>query len=107
MRFRGVAYSGGTIPQYGFYGDACIDLASLRLPERELFALVDHEPAKRAGKFSARVEANSIISRGRPVRQYRGRARGLRADARRRAMADVRRYPGGRRAIGQTPQGGL
>lgn len=56
MRFRGVAYSGGVIPQYGFYGDACIDLASMPMPDGELFALVDHDPTQRAGKFAARID---------------------------------------------------
>ena len=64
MRFRGVAYSGGVIPQYGFYGDACIDLASLRLPSGDLFALVDHDPTQRAGKFASRIEGNAIIVEG-------------------------------------------
>lgn len=58
-RFRGVAYSGGTIPQYGPYGDACIDLASLVLPSGKLFALVDHDPTQRAGQFSAFMEMSS------------------------------------------------
>jgi hypothetical protein len=64
MRFRGVAYSGGVIPQYGWYGDACIDLASLSLPTGKLFALVDHDPTQRAGKFDARLENNAIIVEG-------------------------------------------
>lgn len=63
-RFRGVAYSGGVIPQYGFYGDACIDLASLTLPAGELFALVDHDPTQRAGKFAARIDGNAVVVEG-------------------------------------------
>lgn len=64
QRFRGVAYSGGLIPSYGFYGDAAIDLDSIKLPEGKLFALVDHDHAKRAGQFTARLEANQIIVEG-------------------------------------------
>ena len=64
QRFRGVAYSGGLIPSYGYYGDAAIDLASLKLPDSKLFALVDHDHAKRAGQFTARLESNQIIVEG-------------------------------------------
>jgi len=63
-RFRGVAYSVGIIPQYGFYGDACIELESLTLPAGKLFALVDHDPKQRAGQFAARMEDNAIIVEG-------------------------------------------
>ncbi len=64
QRFRGIAYSGGTIPQYGFYGDTCIDIDSLTLPDGRLFALVDHDPSKRAGHFSAFIENDAIIVEG-------------------------------------------
>lgn len=63
-RFRGVAYSGGVIPQYGWYGDACIDLSTISLPSGKLFALVDHDPSQRAGQFSARIENNALIVEG-------------------------------------------
>jgi len=63
-RFRGVAYSGGVVPQYGWFGDTCIDLASLVLPAGKLFALVDHDPSQRAGQFSARIEGNALIVEG-------------------------------------------
>ncbi len=63
VRFRGVAYSGGLIPQYGWYGDAAIDLSSVSLPA-QIFALVDHDPGKRAGKCAPRLEGNQIIVEG-------------------------------------------
>ena len=63
VRFRGVAYSGGLIPQYGWYGDAAIDLSSINLPS-QIFALVDHETDKRAGKCTPRLEGNQIIVEG-------------------------------------------
>jgi hypothetical protein len=63
VRFRGVAYSGGLIPQYGWYGDAAIDLSSVTLPP-QIFALVDHATDKRAGKCVPRLEGNQIIVEG-------------------------------------------
>lgn len=63
VRFRGVAYSGGLIPQYGWYGDAAIDLASVTLPD-QIFALVDHDTTQRAGKCTPRLEAGQIIVEG-------------------------------------------
>lgn len=63
VRFRGVAYSGGLIPQYGMYGDSVIDLASINLPEK-IFALVDHDTGERAGMCFPRLEDNQIIVEG-------------------------------------------
>lgn len=64
QRFHGVAYSGGVIPQYGSFGDACIDLSSITLPEGELFALVDHDTTRRAGKFRASLSDNTVRIEG-------------------------------------------
>lgn len=64
QRFRGVAYSGGVIPQYGSFGDACIDLASVKLPDSEIFALVDHDNSKRAGKIRATMRGDTIFVDG-------------------------------------------
>lgn len=64
QRFRGVAYSGGVIPKYGSFGDAAIDLASVNIPSGELFALVDHDPTRRAGKFRAAISGNAITVEG-------------------------------------------
>lgn len=63
-RFEGVAYSGGVIPGYGWHGDAAIDLASLSLPEGQIFALVDHDPGKRAGKLTAQLAGNQVLVSG-------------------------------------------
>jgi phage head maturation protease len=64
VRFAGLAYSGGVIPGYGNLGDAAIDLASLRLPERAVFALVDHDPKARAGQLRAEVRDGGIHVEG-------------------------------------------
>ena len=63
-RFRGIAYSGGQIPAYGPYGNAAIDLDSLELPKGKLFALVDHDPQKRAGQFTASRDGGCIVVEG-------------------------------------------
>lgn len=49
-QFAGVAYSGGVIPGYGYYGDVAIDLSSLKAPTKPIFALVNHDTNQRAGK---------------------------------------------------------
>lgn len=64
QRFRGIAYSGGVIPQYGSFGDACIDLSSVKLPDGEIFALIDHDTTRRAGKFRASLQNNAIVIEG-------------------------------------------
>ena len=63
-RFEGVAYSGGVIPGYGWHGDAAIDLSTMELPQGQVFALVDHDPGKRAGKLSARLVGNQVLVSG-------------------------------------------
>ena len=46
VRFKGIAYSGGVIPQYGHMGDVAIDLASLQNPDAvDLPVLIDHNAA--------------------------------------------------------------
>jgi len=49
-QFAGIAYSGGVIPGYGYYGDVAIDLSSLKAPNKPVFALVNHDTNQRAGK---------------------------------------------------------
>lgn len=51
-RFSGTCYSGGVIPSYGFYGDAVIDLSTLKAPTKPIFALVNHDNNQRAGKLT-------------------------------------------------------
>ncbi|MCC8991437.1 MAG: hypothetical protein LM514_02345, partial [Streptococcus sp.] len=46
-QFAGVAYSGGVIPGYGFYGDVAIELSSLKAPTKQVFALVNHDTNQR------------------------------------------------------------
>lgn len=49
-QFAGIAYSGGVIPGYGYYGNVAIDLSSLKAPTKPVFALVNHDTNQRAGK---------------------------------------------------------
>ncbi len=62
-RFSGVAYSGGVIPQFGPFGDAAIDLATLQ-PADKLFMLVNHDPDQRAGHGRIWVEDDQIRVEG-------------------------------------------
>lgn len=57
--FSGIAYSGGVVPNYGWYGDTAIDLASVTLPER-IFALVNHDDEERAGHCRVWLEGDAI-----------------------------------------------
>lgn len=62
-RFSGVAYSGGLIPQFGEFGDAAIDLATLQ-PSDRLFMLVNHDPNERAGHGRVWIENNALRVEG-------------------------------------------
>lgn len=62
-RFSGVAYSGGLIPQFGAFGDAAIDLATLQ-PSDRLFMLVNHDPNERAGHGRVWIEGNALHVEG-------------------------------------------
>lgn len=62
-RFSGVAYSGGLIPQFGVFGDAAIDLATLQ-PSERLFMLVNHDPNERAGHGRVWIENNALHVEG-------------------------------------------
>ncbi len=57
--FSGIAYSGGVVPNYGWYGDTAIDLASVTFPER-IFALVNHDDEERAGHCRVWLEGDAI-----------------------------------------------
>lgn len=59
-QFAGVAYSGGVIPGYGYFGDVAIDLSSLKAPTKPVFALVNHDTNQRAGKTLITNTGNSI-----------------------------------------------
>jgi phage head maturation protease len=63
-RFSGIAYTGGVIPNYGWHGDAIIDMTTLVMPEAEIFALVDHDPTKRAGRLTAELSGGQVIVNG-------------------------------------------
>lgn len=57
--FSGIAYSGGVVPNYGWYGDTAIDLASVTFPER-IFTLVNHNDEERAGHCRVWLEGDAI-----------------------------------------------
>ena len=42
IRFSGVAYSGGVIPDYGWIGDVAIDLSTLKNPGAKVPVMADH-----------------------------------------------------------------
>ncbi len=48
--FAGTAYSGGVIPQYDWFGDVAIDLSTMKVPTKSVFALVNHDSNQRAGR---------------------------------------------------------
>ena len=50
--YRGTCYSGGVIPNYGFHGDAVIDLSTMKPPSKPIFALVNHDKNQRAGRLT-------------------------------------------------------
>jgi hypothetical protein len=51
-QFMGIAYSGGLIPGYGFFGDSAIDLSTLKVPAKPVFALLNHDTNQRVGKLT-------------------------------------------------------
>lgn len=59
-RFSGIAYSGGVVPDYGPFGDVAIDLGTLKLPSKRLFALINHDPNQRAGTLELSTDGNII-----------------------------------------------
>lgn len=63
-RFEGLAYSGGVIPNYGLYGDAAIDLGSMVVSDKPVFALVNHDSNQRAGKVELRKIVDGLIASG-------------------------------------------
>jgi hypothetical protein len=65
-RFAGIAYSGGVVPNYGWYGDIAIDLATLRNPQGRVPVLIDHDRAinKIAGQGELAVDDNALVITG-------------------------------------------
>lgn len=57
--FSGIAYSGGVVPNYGWYGDSAIDIGSLSIPD-QMFALVNHDPDQRAGHCRVWIDGSAI-----------------------------------------------
>lgn len=63
-RFEGLAYSGGVIPNYGLYGDSAIDLGSMVVSDKPVFALVNHDSNQRAGKVELRKIESGLMASG-------------------------------------------
>lgn len=59
-RFSGTCYSGGVIPNYGFHGDAVIDLSTLKPPSKPIFALVNHDKNQRAGRLTLGADGTRV-----------------------------------------------
>lgn len=63
-RFTGVAYSGGVIPGYGFFGDVVIDLSTMKAPTKPIFALLNHDFNQRVGKCEVSNSGQQIAITG-------------------------------------------
>jgi hypothetical protein len=59
-QFTGIAYSGGLIPGYGYLGDVAIDLSTLQVPTKPVFALLNHDVDQRCGKCTVTNTGNTI-----------------------------------------------
>lgn len=59
-RFAGICYSGGVVPNYGWFGDTAIDLSTLKAPTKALFALLNHDPDQRVGKCQIGNDGQSV-----------------------------------------------
>lgn len=57
--FSGIAYSGGVVPNFGWYGNSAIDMGSVSIPD-QMFALVNHDPDQRAGHCRVWIEGSTI-----------------------------------------------
>lgn len=57
--FRGVAYSGGVVPNYGWAGDMAINLATLQAPV-EVAILRNHDPNQIVGRAKVSCDGNSL-----------------------------------------------
>lgn len=57
--FRGVAYSGGVVPNYGWAGDMAIDLASLNAPT-EVAILRNHDSNQIVGRAKVSCDGNTL-----------------------------------------------
>jgi len=63
-RFSGIAYSGGVVPNFGWSGDVVIDLSTMKMPTKRVFALINHDPDQRAGVLSISQSEDAIRVEG-------------------------------------------
>jgi outer membrane murein-binding lipoprotein Lpp/phage head maturation protease len=61
LGFRGVAYSGGVVPNFGWHGDMAIDLASVQLPARDVPVLLNHDPNQIVGRATLRSDGTQLV----------------------------------------------
>lgn len=59
-RFSGIAYSGGVVPNFGWSGDVVIDLSTMKMPTKRVFALINHDPDQRAGVLSISQSGDAV-----------------------------------------------
>ena len=72
-RFSGIAYSGGVVPGFSRFGDIAIDLSTMKLPKKALFALINHDPNQRAGKLNLSVNDGTVYVDGNFIRSESGK----------------------------------
>ena len=58
--FSGVAYSGGVVPNYGWAGDMCIDLASMTTPTK-VAVLRNHDPNQVVGHAMVACDGTQLL----------------------------------------------
>lgn len=63
-KVRGIAYSGGVIPNYGWCGDMAIDLSTLQVDKDQIFILLNHEYGQPVGTATLSVVNNQLIFEG-------------------------------------------
>lgn len=61
VRFRGIAYSGGVIPNYGWFGDTAIDLATLGAVDGEIPVLRNHDPDQIVGRARLTNDGKTLM----------------------------------------------
>lgn len=58
--FRGVAYSGGIVPNHGWSGNMAIDLSTLQLPSTDVVVLRNHDPNQIVGRARLLNDGNQL-----------------------------------------------
>lgn len=61
---EGVAYSGSVIPQYMWYKNFIVDVATLKVAKKKTPVLRDHNPAQVAGSGEVSLAENQVLIKG-------------------------------------------